>query len=134
MMYLGAILEIRDHPTHPLKCEFDLGDGALEVGFLMVETSVWAAQRLRDLTPGVQVKIWDTGLDDLSARFRVDGIYPTAGLKLADITEAPARQGDAIEISGNPKLSAADAPVILAGIPPLKSLSHDLAGKIRVKK
>lgn len=129
-MRLATISDTRDHPTHPLKIDLDVGDGALDIGWCMVAHGAWATVQRSWLIKGVQVAVMDTGITADPDKYRVMAIFPSAGLILPDNTYAPARRGDAVGISGSPKITPAVASTILAGLPPIMPIGHDLVGRI----
>ncbi len=130
MYYLGEIIKTRDDAVRPLEVLFDLGDMALETGWMMVAAGVWATVKFSDLKPGVQVTVWDTGIVGDPDKYRVAHVWPTGGLTLEDNRHRLARRGDAVAIRGNPKLTQAAATTILAGVPPILPLGHDLTGQV----
>jgi hypothetical protein len=130
MIHLGEILEVRDDPIRPLRVAVDVGDGALELDWVMVSLAVWTTVRFDDLEVGTQVSIWDTGFTASPDKYRVVDIWPSAKLGLGDNRKPLARRGDPVAITGNPKLTTLAAPTILTGVPPVFPLGHDLKGTI----
>lgn len=130
MNYLGVVKEVRDHPTHPLRVDVDLGGELLEVGWLSVAVDAWAALKRSAIVPGLEVMVWQVPYAAHPDRYRVVAIFPAPDSPLPDTTRALARQGDAVAISGAPKITQAAAPTLLTGVPPVFPLGHDLRGRI----
>jgi hypothetical protein len=139
-LYLGSILEVRDHSNRPLRVQFNLGDGTLDAGWLMVAAGAWNAVRRGDLREGVQCLVLDTLHENAEQdRWRVLEIWPTGSLVLDDTEKHLARDGDAVAIKGNPVLTIVD--VIAGGGLPMpvptptallgKALGHDLRGEVK---
>jgi hypothetical protein len=135
MLHLGTILEVRDHPTHPIKVELEFFqnnkiDPSLDIGWLLVAQSAWDGAKFSDLKEGVQVMVWDTGYVGDDDKYRVIAFFPNEDMPLRSNRTAPARRGDPVAISGSPKLTPAAASTILTGVPPISPLGHDLVGRI----
>jgi len=130
MKYLGTVTEVRDHPIRPVKVRFTLGDGSLELDWLMVAYGAWATLKRSELVPGVQCSVWDTGYPSSRDKYRVTEFWPSAGLLLPDNKNAMARANAPIAISGFVNITVPASGTILAATPPLSPLSHNLKGKI----
>jgi hypothetical protein len=130
MFYLGTITKVRDHPRRPVQVDLDVGDGALDLGWVMVAVHVWGAAKFSDFEPGVQVQVWDTGKVGDDDKYRVVAMFPDKNLELGSNQHALARANDPIAISGSVQLTPLAAPTILLGAPPIASLGHDLVGRI----
>lgn len=132
MTYFGTIRAVRDHPIAPLKVEIDLGEGLLE-DWLMVSLEAWASVKQSDLVDGVQVGVIRSPIVSDPWPFRVVHIFPGGNggnLLLPDNRKALAREGHPVGIKGVVNLTPAAAPTILAGVPPVSPLSHNLTGRL----
>ena len=129
-MYLGIITKVRDHATHPLEVEIDLGDGALEPGWIMCSLGAWASSVFDQLQPGTQVTVLDTGYTDSPDKYRVTDIWPSFDLPLEPNRKRIARRGDAVGIRGNTQITPLAAATILTGLPLILPLGHDHYGVI----
>jgi hypothetical protein len=129
-MYLGTITETRDHATHPVRVSVDLGDGALDLGWVMVSLSAWACVRFKDIKAGVQCTVWDTKYAASPDKYRVLEFWPVGGLTLENNQSRLARQGQPVRVRGSVKLTA-----IALGVAPTNPLGaplpHDLVGVIQ---
>lgn len=130
MRYLATVTEVRDHPIRPVKVRVAMGDGSLELDWLMVAHSAWALLKRSELVPGVQCTVWDTGYVSSRDKYRVTEFWPTTGLVLPDNQNAVARANAPIAISGYVNLTVAGAGTIFASVPPISPLSHNLKGVI----
>jgi hypothetical protein len=125
---LGTVTKVRDHPTHPVKVAIDFGDGALDAGWLMVACAAWATVQFAKLE-GAQVSVIDTGHVGSDDKWRVTDFWPSTTLRLEANQKRIARAGDAIAISGLPKITAIQVAGLLAGLPEV-GLLHDLEGEV----
>ena len=129
MHVLGIISDIRDDSLRPVKVDLiGLGDGAMELDWMLVSLSAWAGISLEQLKVGMECCVWDTGFVGHPDKYRVQHFYPNADAGLPDNRKPVARQGDPVAISGYPKLTAV-AIAATAALPEVV-LSHDLTGRI----
>jgi hypothetical protein len=96
----------------------------------MVSLGAWVTVRWEQLVEGVQVAVMRSPIVQDDYPYRVVDIFPTAGLLLPDNRKALAHQGDVVGIKGVVNLTPAAAPTILAGVPPVSPLSHNLTGRL----